>query len=140
MSGSCQGVASRGLCRLELELFVESIAPGTDLVVKMDSGYPNLGQVTLVTPAPGQWVHVSVALADLLANPDRGSGLALASVVNPFVLEPTGTQRAHVRIDDIRLRCAVSASPQPWQVDTACGLRLPGGAAVNPTRSALATP
>jgi hypothetical protein len=126
---------------LEFDLFVESIDPGTQLLAKMDSGYPNLGQVILATPPVGQWTHVVVALADLLGNPGpEGAGLDLANVVNPLVLEPTGTHLAHVRLDDVKLRCAVSADPLPWQTDTSCGLSSAGGVVIPPSSSTVVMP
>ena len=70
---------------------VNSISVGTVLTVKIDSGYPNLGQVVLASSqySVGNWRRVSINFSDLLANPGPGAGLDLANVVNAFVIEVT---------------------------------------------------
>lgn len=81
-----------GLGQLVFDIKVNSISAGTTLTVKIDSGYPNLGQVAL-TPSQytvGSWRRVSINFSDLLANPGPGSGLDLNNVVNAFVMEVTG--------------------------------------------------
>lgn len=106
---------------LEFDLFVESIDADTRLVAKLDSGYPNLGQMPIETPAVGEWTRVRIRLSDLLANPlPGGSGLNLDRVINPFVIEATGTAKAKIRLDNISLACVVNEYYQPWQADTAC--------------------
>lgn len=108
---------------LSFDLYIESIDADTDLLVKMDSGYPNLGQVEIDVPEAGQWQRVHIRIADLLANPlPEGTGLNIADVRNVFVLEPTGTRTARVRIDNIRLQCAINPTAQSWQADRTCGV------------------
>ncbi len=108
---------------LSFDLYVESIDAETDLLVKMDSGYPNLGQIEIKLPETGQWQRVHIRIADLLANPlPEGAGLNLADVRNVFVLEPTGTRNARVRIDNIQLQCAINPTAQSWQADRTCGI------------------
>jgi beta-glucanase (GH16 family) len=108
---------------LAFDLRVERREADTQFLVKLDSGYPNLGQIQIEAPPVGQWQHVAVRVADLLGNPGPGgTGLALTNVVNAFVFEPTGSARAHVLIDNVRLSCSVSVNPLPWQTDTTCGL------------------
>ena len=85
-------LSGAGLGQLIFDIKVNSITPGTVLTVKIDSGYPNLGQVAL-TPADytvGSWRRVAINFADLLADPGPGAGLDLSNVVNVFVIEVTG--------------------------------------------------
>ncbi len=116
---------------LAFDLYVESIDSETSLLIKMDSGYPNLGSVTIDTPELGEWTRVHVSVADLLANPlAGGGGLDVNSVVNLFVIEPSGgTSSAKVLVDNISISCAVSANPEVWQQDQVCGV----GPAINLT-------
>jgi beta-glucanase (GH16 family) len=119
---------------LSFDLFVDSLAPDTRLLAKLDSGYPNLGQALLEGLPVGEWVHVALRVADLLSSPEpTGAGLDLANVVNVFVLEATGSAQAHVRIDNVRLSCAVNGNPLPWQSDTTCGIGLRSTTPVAPT-------
>ncbi len=77
---------------LVFNIYVNSIEPGALITVKIDSGYPDLGQEQL-TPADytvGSWRRVAVSFADLLADPGPGAGLDLENVVNAFVIEVTG--------------------------------------------------
>jgi beta-glucanase (GH16 family) len=119
---------------LSFDLFVESRAPDTGFFAKLDSGYPNLGQVALEELPLGEWVHVAVPVAELLSSPEpSGSGLDLASVVNVFVLEATGSAQARIQIDNVRLSCAVNGNPLSWQTDTRCGIGMPTTTTVLPT-------
>jgi len=81
-----------GLGQLVFDIKVNSIDPGTTLTAKIDSGYPDLGQVALTASdyTVGSWRRVSISFADLLANPGPGAGLDLNNVVNAFVMEVTG--------------------------------------------------
>ncbi|MFW2403351.1 MAG: family 16 glycosylhydrolase [Gammaproteobacteria bacterium] len=78
--------------QLVFDIKVVSISPGAVLTVKIDSGYPELGQAAL-TPsqyAVGSWRRVAIDFATLLADPGPGPGLDLENVVNAFVIEVTG--------------------------------------------------
>jgi len=78
--------------QLVFDIKVNSLTPGTTLTVKMDSGYPDLGQVALSSAqyTLNAWRRVSISFADLLADPGPGAGLDLSNVVNAFVIEVTG--------------------------------------------------
>jgi len=81
-----------GLGQLVFDIKVNSISPGAILTVKIDSGYPALGQAAL-TPSQytvGGWRRVAIDFATLLADPGPGPGLDLSNVVNAFVIEVTG--------------------------------------------------
>ena len=78
--------------QLVFDIKVNSISPGAVLTVKIDSGYPALGQAAL-TPSQytvGSWRRVVIDFATLLADPGPGPGLDLENVVNAFVIEVTG--------------------------------------------------
>ena len=75
--------------QLVFDIKVISISAGATLTVKIDSGYPDLGQVALTASQydVGSWRRVSINFADLV---DQGSGLDLNNVANAFVIEVTG--------------------------------------------------
>jgi len=107
---------------LEFDIKIKRIDSETKLLVKMDSGYPSVGFVEIEVPSKGQWHHVVVKVADLLANRNPGEWpLDLRNVQNVFVLESTGP--AHVWVDNIRLQCAFNTEPEWWQVDKTCDLK-----------------
>ncbi|MFW2404730.1 MAG: discoidin domain-containing protein, partial [Gammaproteobacteria bacterium] len=96
--------------QLVFDIKVNSISPGAVLTVKIDSGYPALGQAAL-SPAQyavGSWRRVVIDFATLLADPGPGPGLDLNDVVNAFVIEVTGGS-ADFYLDDIFIThaCAV---------------------------------
>jgi len=85
-------LSGAGTGQLIFDIKVISLSPGAMLTVKIDSGYPDLGQVTLASSryAVGNWKRVVIDFADLLADPGPGAGLDLNNVVNAFVIEVTG--------------------------------------------------
>ena len=104
---------------IAFDMMVNSIDVGTSLFVKLDSGYPNLGQVVIPSSeiAVGAWKTYSVKFDMLLANPlDGGPGVDLANVANPFVFE-VQNGAADVYIDNIRVTNAC-------KVVGACGADL----------------
>eukprot|EP00752_Nemacystus_decipiens_P018817 g16873.t1 len=106
--------------QLLFDMRVDQLADGTQLVVKMDSGFPDLGQVTLTDITVGAWDSYSVSLADLVNSPlPDGTGLDLRDVLNLFIIEATGADPAailaDVYIDNIRIQSACPAN-------SSCGL------------------
>ena len=106
---------------LKFDLYIDS--SGTDLesdiVIKMDSGYPALGSMPLsVEDMPlDQWFPVSVPVSELIRN--AGSQpLKTNEIISLFVLEPTSA--AHVMLDNVQLVCGHPAK-------NGCGIRPPGG-------------
>lgn len=108
---------------LSFDIRVLDSAPDSQLLVKLDSGWPNLGQVTIDTPpADGEWYRVAIRISDLLANPlPGGAGIDLTNVANLFVLEHPGSY-THLQLDNIRLQCAFNTEPETWQLDKTCSL------------------
>ena len=78
-----------GTGQLVFDIKVVSLSAGATLTVKIDSGYPNLGQLALTAAqyTVGSWRRVTVNFADLV---DQGAGLDLNNVLNAFVIEVTG--------------------------------------------------
>lgn len=106
---------------LSFDMLVESIDAETQLLAKMDSAYPNVGQFEIEPTALGEWQRVHIRIADLVDNPiEGGSGLSTASVVNAFVLESSGA--ASLQLDNIELSCAVNPTAQSWQSDRECSI------------------
>ena len=106
---------------LKFDLYIDS--SGTDLesdiVIKMDSGYPALGSMPLsVEDMPlDQWFPVSVPVSELIRN--AGSQpLKTNEIISLFVLEPTSAAR--VMLDNVQLVCGHPAK-------NGCGIRPPGG-------------
>ena len=108
---------------IKFDMYIDSAGtdPESAILIKMDSGYPALGQKELkIADLPkDQWFTYSVKVNDLLANPLPGqAGLDTSKVNSLFVLEPTGA--AHVMVDNISLACGHPAS-------NGCGITPPGG-------------
>ncbi len=92
---------------LRFDINVKSAEAGSNFLVKMDSGYPALGQVSLAADELPRdtWTTVSVKMNDLIAF--RGDGLDpldTSNIQSFFVFEPTGA--AVVQIDNITFSCA----------------------------------
>ena len=121
---------------IEFSMRVVSASPDSQFTLKLDSGWPNLGEVAIDTPPVGKWRRVKVRVSDLMANPNpAGIGVDLANIQNLFVLEHSGTY-ANVQIDNIRLQCAVNTEPEVWQLDQSCSMN-PKVAAVIPVGDTL---
>lgn len=97
-SGSLSG-------QLVFDIKVLSISPSAILTVKIDSGYPSLGQAVLSTSqyTVGSWQRVVLNISDIVADPGPGAGLDLTNVVNAFVIEVTGGDAAFY-LDNIFVR------------------------------------
>ena len=96
-----------GAGELKFDMYIDSsgTAPSSDILIKMDSGYPALGQVALaVADLPtNEWFSYSIPVRDFVENPGE-SPLNLQSVVNLIVVEPTGA--ASLKLDNVSLKCA----------------------------------
>ncbi len=96
-----RGFADTGEIRFDLK--VNSLAAGSKLLIKLDSGWPNTSDIAVNLPATGQWTEVRISIPQLIA---RGNSLAagaanLASITNMLVIEPTGAM--NVSLDNIQL-------------------------------------
>ncbi len=103
------GLGGDPVGEIVFDMQVNSMTPGTTLFVKLDSGFPNLGEVALPDSelVMGDWKTYSIKFDDLLANPGfvdccGGTGVDLANVLNPFVFEVVGGD-VDVYLDNIRV-------------------------------------
>ncbi len=90
---------------LVFDFKVNSKAADTKLLIKMDSGWPNVSDVTVSLPADGVWTEYRIGVADLIDNGNSVSccpGIAkLNAITNLFVVEPSGA--IDVVFDNVRL-------------------------------------
>lgn len=88
---------------LAFDVKVNSLADGSKLLVKMDSGWPSVSDVSVTLPATGTWGTYKINVSDLIAKGNSiQSGIAnLSAITNIFVVEPSGAM--NVSFDNIRL-------------------------------------
>lgn len=108
---------------LVFDIKVNAIDPGATLTVKMDSGYPELGQAVLDPSrySVGNWRRVAISFAELLADPGPGPGLDLTDVVNAFVIEVTGGD-AGFYLDNIFVS---NTCPEPGTCNATVNSKVP---------------
>jgi beta-glucanase (GH16 family) len=97
---------------LRFDLFVESIDADTELLVKLDSGWPNVSHHVIETPEAGEWTPVAVRISDLMPNSVEPGEVDLNQVLNVFVIESQGGL-AHIKLNNIRLQCLVGCGLDP---------------------------
>jgi beta-glucanase (GH16 family) len=88
---------------LVFDVNVSSLDAGVELLIKLDSGWPNVSDYSVTLPTTGEWAEVRINLATLLANGNRfapGNFADLANLPNVFVVEPTGAMT--VKFDNVR--------------------------------------
>ena len=94
-----------GDSELVFDVKVNSRADGATLLVKLDSGWPNVSDVSVTLAPDGEWAEYRITLADLIDNGNSlngGSGSAsLASIANVFVIDPIGAM--DVSFDNVRI-------------------------------------
>jgi beta-glucanase (GH16 family) len=105
-------MAALGEVRFDLKVI--GIDEGTELLVKLDSGWPNVSYKSVTVPAAGEWATVSVRFAEMQGtSTEWGSGQAdFSNITSPFVLEAAGGT-AHVQVDDIRILCLEDCNLDP---------------------------
>ncbi|WP_157960339.1 putative glycoside hydrolase [Marinimicrobium alkaliphilum] len=91
---------------LEFELRVLVVEEATELLIRMDSGWPNASMLPLELPETGQWTSISIPLADL--QPNGANEVNFDEVINPFVIQASAGM-AHVQLNDIRITCPEEA-------------------------------
>ena len=74
----------------------------SDLLIKIDSGWPQVSDINVALPSVGEWQEVRISVADLVA---RGNSFAigiasLSNIVNAVVIEPQGPMS--ISLDNIR--------------------------------------
>jgi beta-glucanase (GH16 family) len=88
---------------LMFDVKVNSKTTGANLLVKIDSGWPNVSDFTVPVASNGEWKSVRIAVADLIDNGNSvTAGSANLNVIsNIFVIEPGAAM--DVSFDNIRL-------------------------------------
>jgi hypothetical protein len=89
--------------KLVFDVKVNSRSSTSKLLVKFDSGWPNVSDVEVPLAAVGVWSEFSIGITDLLDNGNSCcTGAANATAItNLFVIEPTDVM--DVSFDNIRL-------------------------------------
>ena len=112
VSGS--GLGGDPVGEIVFDMFVNSVSDDATILIKLDSGapdggeIPNVGEVVLPLSeiAVGEWKTYSIKFEDLVANAGfedlGGQGVDLENVVNPFVFEVT-TGSVDVLLDNIMI-------------------------------------
>ncbi|MGY5450401.1 glycoside hydrolase family 16 protein [Agarivorans sp. MS3-6] len=87
---------------LVLDVKVESQASAAELLVKLDSGWPNTSDYTVELPPVGSWGEVKISIADILAGGNRFAGGAanIAEIRNLLVFEQS--PNTVIKLDNIR--------------------------------------
>lgn len=97
---------------IKFDLLVEAIEPDTELLIKLDSGWPNVSYRSIDIPPVGVWTSVSVPFSQLLPNNIQPGQADMDLVLNPFVIEPSGGT-AHVKLNNIRITCLAECGVAP---------------------------
>ncbi|NMP16368.1 family 16 glycosylhydrolase [Thalassotalea sp. Y01] len=91
---------------LKFDLFIDGAVTPDDsqILIKMDSGWPALGYVALNVAdlEKDMWQTLSVKVNDILAMPGEAA-LNTNEVLNPFIIEFSGAAR--VMLDNVVLKC-----------------------------------
>jgi beta-glucanase (GH16 family) len=97
---------------LVFDVNVTSLDAGVELLVKFDSGWPNVSDYSVTLPTAGVWAEVRINIAELIASGNRfapGNTVDEFAVTNIFVMEPTGAMT--FKVDNIRLEIPGSGTP-----------------------------
>ena len=70
--------------RLLFDMYVDTLSDGTSLVAKLDSGFPNLCEVTVPGIAMDAWKTYSIPIRDCVASPRAGGGGRSCQCRQPF--------------------------------------------------------
>ena len=79
----------------------------SELLVKMDSGWPNASDITVKQPPKGTWGEVRINISDLIASGNRfapGNKADITAISNLLVVEPLGAMT--LKLDNIRFEYA----------------------------------
>ncbi|WP_299570435.1 glycoside hydrolase family 16 protein [uncultured Shewanella sp.] len=98
---------------LVFDLNVMSTDNDVDLLVKIDSGWPNVSDTNVELPALNTWTEIRLPIDELVASGNQfspGSFADLASVSNPFVIEPLGNMS--LQIDNVRYEYDVAQTDE----------------------------
>ncbi|MCL1066420.1 family 16 glycosylhydrolase [Shewanella olleyana] len=105
---------------LVFDLNVMSTDTDVDLLVKIDSGWPNVSDTSVEIPVLNTWTEIRLPIVELVTSSNRfspGSFVDLASVSNPFVIEPLGNMS--LQIDNVRYEYDVAQADELLVYDDA---------------------
>lgn len=105
----------------KFDLLVEAIDPATELLIKLDSGWPNVSYKSIDIPAVGEWTTISIPFNQLAANNIQAGQVDMDAILNPFVIEPSGGT-AHVKLKNIRVVCLADCGVSPILAGTSAVL------------------
>ena len=92
---------------LEFDLKVINLEANTNILIKVDSGWPNVSDMSIQRPAADNtWQSYRLSLAQFIASDNSimpGNKMNIGSVTNPFVIEPQSQQPWQIQIDNIRI-------------------------------------
>jgi hypothetical protein len=88
---------------LAFDYKVNSAADGSNLLVKIDSGWPNASDTTVPVAPLGEWRSFSIGVEELRAsgNSLAGGSANIELIANMFVIESNGA--IDVSFDNVRL-------------------------------------
>lgn len=89
---------------LVFDLNIESRDNNADLLIKMDSGWPNTSDIRLTQLPVNQWQEVRIKVADFIKSDNSyspGNKINIKAITNILVIEPTG--KMILKLDNIRL-------------------------------------
>ncbi|WP_448246203.1 family 16 glycosylhydrolase [Thalassotalea agariperforans] len=107
---------------LIFDMNVLSVDGGVELLVKLDSGWPSVSDVAIAPTPIGVWTEVRINIQALLADENAfspGQFADATSIVNPFVLDPTGIMSA--QFDNIRIESGGGGQTVTLYDDAATG-------------------
>jgi beta-glucanase (GH16 family) len=107
---------------LRFDLFVESIDADTELLVKVDSGWPNVSYHAIEIPETGEWTPVAVRISDLKPNSTEPGEVDFNQVLNVFAIEAQGGV-ARIKLNNIRVQCLVDCALEPAPVGVSSVLK-----------------
>ena len=93
--------------QLVFDLNIESKKKGTELLVKMGSGWPNTSDISVVQPPLGTWAEIRINIVDLITNGNSfspGNKADIKAIGNLLIIEPLGEMS--LKIDNIRFEYA----------------------------------
>lgn len=97
---------------LRFDLLVEAIEPETELLVKVDSGWPDVSFTAIDIPETGEWTTITVPLSELEPNDVEPGEADFGAITNPFVIEPRGGT-AEIELNNIQVRCMSPCGVEP---------------------------
>jgi len=91
---------------LTFDYKINSAEPGVELLPKLDSGWPDVSDVSIPVTPLGEWQSYSIGLEELrLRGNSLGEGMAdLSLITNLVVFEPQGAMS--LSIDNLRFEIA----------------------------------